>query len=123
MAAQIAMTSCSRLEDYKHAVLNTGGEVRVVDHTMTVDDALKGVDGVAPARYGEEHHPAVKVVPPERDEFEIALIKEARQRNLPILAICRGIQVLNVAFGGTLIQDIPTQVTGALEHKQGMPQH
>jgi putative glutamine amidotransferase len=131
MAAQIAITSCSRLEDYKHAVLNTGGEVHVVDHTMTVDEALKGADGllltggddVAPARYGEEHHPAVKVVPPERDEFEIALIKEARKRKLPILAICRGIQVLNVAAGGTLIQDIPTQVTGALEHKQGMPQH
>jgi putative glutamine amidotransferase len=131
MAAQIAITACSRLDDYKHAIANAGAEGHVVDHTISVEEALKAKDGllltggddVAPARYGEDHHPAVKVVPPERDDFEIALVREARRRNLPIFAICRGVQVLNVAFGGSLIQDIPTQVAGALEHKQGMPQH
>ncbi len=51
------------------------------------------------------------------------MIAEARRRNLPILAICRGIQVLNVACGGTLVQDIPTQVPGALEHSFKVPPH
>ncbi len=129
--AHIAITACQRLEDYKQAILHTGGEVHVVDATMSVADALNGMDGllltggddVAPTRYGEEKHPAVRLVAPERDEFEIALVQEARHRDLPILAICRGIQVLNVAAGGSLVQDIPTQVTGALEHKQTVPPH
>jgi putative glutamine amidotransferase len=127
----IAITTCHRLDDYKHAITNTGGEVHVVDASMSVADALNGMDGllltggddVAPTRYGEEKHPAVEVVAPERDEFEIALVREARKRGLPIFAICRGIQVLNVAGGGSLVQDIPTQVTGALEHKQTVPPH
>jgi putative glutamine amidotransferase len=129
--AHIAITTCQRLEDYKQAILHTGGEVHVVDATMTVADALTGMDGllltggddVAPNRYGEEKHPAVRLVAPERDDFEIALVREARKRDLPVLAICRGIQVLNVAAGGTLIQDIPAQVTGALDHKQTVPPH
>jgi putative glutamine amidotransferase len=129
--AHIAITACSRIEDYKQAILHTGGEVHIVDANMSVADALKDIDGllltggddVAPTRYGEETHPAVKVVAPERDEFEIALVREARKRDLPILAICRGIQVLNVAAGGSLVQDIPTQVTGALDHKQSVPPH
>jgi putative glutamine amidotransferase len=84
---------------------------------------LTGGDDVAPTRYGEEKHPAVRLVAPERDEFEISLVHEARKRELPIFAICRGVQVLNVAGGGSLVQDIPTQVTGALEHKQTVPPH
>jgi len=129
--AHIAITACSRLEDYKQAILHAGGEVHIVEANISVDDALKEMDGllltggddVAPTRYGEEKHPTVKVVAPERDDFEIALVLEARKRGLPILAICRGIQVLNVAAGGSLVQDIPTQVSGALEHKQIVPPH
>jgi putative glutamine amidotransferase len=52
----------------------------------------------------------------ERDDFELALCREAPRRDLPLLAICRGHQVLNIATGGTLIQDIPSQVTGGLDH-------
>ena len=55
----------------------------------------------------------------ERDDFELALAREALRRDLPILAICRGHQVLNVATGGTLIQDIPSQVPGAVDHDPG----
>jgi putative glutamine amidotransferase len=84
---------------------------------------LTGGDDVAPARYGESKHPAVVEVEPERDDFEIALVQEARRRDLPIFAICRGVQVLNVAFGGSLVQDIPSQVPGALQHKLAMPPH
>jgi putative glutamine amidotransferase len=129
--ALIAITDCRKLEDYKHAVQHAGGDIRVVSAANSVAEALDGVDGlvltggddVAPGRYNEAPHPAVVQVAPERDEFEIALVLEARKRQLPILAICRGIQVLNVAYGGTLIQDIPTQLTGALDHQRTVPPH
>ncbi len=113
----IGLTACRKIEDYRQAVLHVGGEVRIVDPSMAVGEALDAIDGllltggedVAPARYGEAPHPSVVDVDPARDEFEIALVGEARRRNLPIFAICRGIQVLNVACGGTLVQDIPSR--------------
>ena len=129
--AVIGITTCRKLEDYKQSILHVGGEVRLLDQTMTTDAALSGIDGllltggedVAPSRYGEVPDASVVDVDPARDEFEVGLVVEARKRDLPILAICRGIQLLNVAAGGTLVQDIPTQVTGALEHKLSVPQH
>lgn len=78
---------------------------------------ITGGEDVAPARYGEEAHPTVEAHE-GRDESEIALLLEARRRRLPTLAICRGIQVVNVALGGTLVQDIPTQLN-ALPHDPG----
>lgn len=76
---------------------------------------VTGGEDVAPSRYGEEAHRTVQ--PHEgRDESEIALILEAQRRRLPTLAICRGIQVVNVALGGTLVQDIPSQLETALSH-------
>jgi len=88
------------------------------------DDMLEGMAGlvltggedVDPARYGAPRHPALGDVHPERDEFEIALVLAAHARKLPTLAICRGIQVANVAFGGTLVQDLPSEWTGAVDH-------
>jgi putative glutamine amidotransferase len=76
---------------------------------------------VAPHRYGETPHEAIGSVNEERDAWELALVASARERRLPTLAICRGIQVLNVALGGTLVQDIPSQIPAALPHapKQG----
>jgi gamma-glutamyl-gamma-aminobutyrate hydrolase PuuD len=125
----IGITSCRKLEDYKQSILHVGGEVRIVDASMAVDEALAGIDGllltggddVAPVRYGEAPHPTVVEAEPGRDEFELALVKVARDRHLPIFAICRGIQVLNVAFGGTLVQDIPSQISGALPHTLKIP--
>jgi putative glutamine amidotransferase len=127
----IGMPFCQKLEDYRQSIVHVGGDVRVLGLSMTVADALSGIDGlvlaggedVAPARYGEPPHPSVVDVDPARDEFEIGLIAEARRRGLPILAICRGIQVLNVACGGTLVQDVPSQVKGALEHRLAVPPH
>jgi putative glutamine amidotransferase len=127
----IAITACRKLEDYRQAVLHVGADVRIVDPLLAVDHALQdaaglmltGGDDVAPARYGEPKHPAVVEVEPERDDFEIALVQEARRRDLPIFAICRGVQVLNVAFGGSLVQDIPSQVAGAVQHKLAVPPH
>lgn len=129
--AEIAVTNCAKIEDYKQAVLHAGGEVRIVEHGTPVETALAGVGGllltggedVAPALYGEAKHPATVEVAPERDAFEIALVKEARRIGLPIFAICRGVQVLNVACGGTLVQDIPTQMENALPHAFTVPPH
>ena len=129
--APIAVTTCAKLEDYKQAVQHAGGEVRVIENGMDVGAALRGAGGllltggddVAPQLYGEARHPAVVEVAPERDAFEIALVKEAHRMGLPIFAICRGIQVLNVAFGGTLVQDIPSQVGTTVEHRLTVPPH
>jgi putative glutamine amidotransferase len=125
----IGITHCQKLEDYRQAILHVRGEVRIVDSNMSVADALAGIGGlmltggddVAPAHYNEAVHPAVVDVDAARDEFELGLVAAARERDLPIFAICRGIQVLNVAFGGTLVQDIPSQVAGALAHKLSVP--
>jgi len=117
------------LEDYRQSILHVGGEPRIVDSSLAVDAALSGVDGllltggddVAPPIYGEQPHATVTEAEPGRDEFEIGLVKAALERGVPIFAICRGVQVLNVACGGTLVQDIPSQVTGALAHDLPVP--
>lgn len=77
---------------------------------------LTGGEDVDPARYGAEAHPRLSTVHAGRDATELSLLDGARARRLPTLAICRGIQVMNVGLGGTLIQDIPSQVPGALVH-------
>jgi putative glutamine amidotransferase len=125
----IGITACRKLEDYRQAVLHAGGDPRVVDASMPPETALDGLagllltggDDVAPARYGESPHAATVEAETGRDEFELALIAAARSRALPIFAICRGIQVLNVACGGTLVQDIPSQVPGAVAHTLAVP--
>jgi putative glutamine amidotransferase len=127
--ALIGITVCRKLEDYKQAILHVGGEVRIVDPSMTVEAALDGIGGlmltggddVEPARYGETAHETVVEAEPGRDEFEIALVAAARARAMPLFAICRGVQVLNVACGGTLVQDIPSQVKGALPNSLKVP--
>jgi putative glutamine amidotransferase len=68
---------------------------------------LSGGPDVEPSCYGAEPHPELGPTEPQVDLFEIALIRAARRRGLPILGICRGMQVLNVARGGTLIQHVP----------------
>jgi len=127
----IGISACRKLEDYRQSILHVGGEPRVLEASADAAQAIAGIDGlmltggddVAPSRYGEAAHETVTEAEPGRDEFEIALVAAARARNLPILAICRGVQVLNVACGGTLVQDIPSQVAGALAHSLAVPQH
>jgi putative glutamine amidotransferase len=127
----IAVTTCRKIEDYRQAIIHAGGEVRLVQAPLSVEDALADVDGllltggedVDPARYGEAPHHAVVDIDEARDAFEFGLIAAARRRNLPLLAICRGVQVLNVACGGTLVQDIPSQSAGALAHQLTAPPH
>jgi gamma-glutamyl-gamma-aminobutyrate hydrolase PuuD len=75
-------------------------------------DALVLVGGgdIDPARYGQAPHPATAGIDPARDANEFALLREALDTELPVLAICRGMQVLNVALGGTLVQHVPDVV-------------
>jgi putative glutamine amidotransferase len=77
---------------------------------------LTGGEDVDPARYGEKRHEKVRSVNVARDATEAALIDAARDRGMPVLAICRGIQILNVALGGTLVQDIPSQCQTPIDH-------
>jgi putative glutamine amidotransferase len=74
-----------------------------------------GVD-VDPELYGKPRHPKLGRVDRRRDEFELALTRHALRRDLPLFAICRGQQVLNVATGGTLVQDIPSELERAVTH-------
>ena len=83
--------------------------------TESVRDLLDRLDGllisggidIDPASYGRQREPATGESQPERDAYEFAVVREAVERNRPTLAICRGIQTLNVALGGTLVQDLP----------------
>jgi putative glutamine amidotransferase len=77
---------------------------------------LTGGEDVDPGHYRADAHPALGEVHAGRDAFELALVRAAQARRLPTLAICRGVQILNVALGGTLVQDLPTEWQGALPH-------
>lgn len=77
---------------------------------------LTGGSDIEPQRYGESPRPECGATDPARDAVELELVLLALDANRPVLAICRGLQMLNVACGGTLYQDIPTQVPAALKH-------
>lgn len=114
-------------EDYVRAVEAAGALPLVLAPGRPADagEMLDHVEGLLltggadmdPGTYGEGRHSTVRAVFPERDAFEVALVREALGRDLPLLAICRGHQVLNVATGGTLVQDIPSQIPGARVHE------
>lgn len=74
-----------------------------------------------PAYYGEEPHPKLGSVIPERDETDLLLLEIAERHSLPVLAICFGMQSLNVARGGSLYQDIEAQIANPIKHEQGRP--
>jgi len=84
---------------------------------------MTGGEDVDPMRYSEEHLPNLETIDPDRDNFDIILVKLAVERGIPILGICRGHQLINVVFGGTLYQDIPSQVKTEklLKHRQQAP--
>ena len=82
---------------------------------------LTGGEDVDPERYGEKRHEKVRSVNAARDATEAALIEAAKARGKPVLAICRGIQILNVALGGTLVQDIPSQCGTKIAHDEDSP--
>jgi putative glutamine amidotransferase len=112
---------------YVRSVLGAGGVPVMLSPLLGPSfaaRALDGVDGLVltggedmdPAWYQTEPHPKANPPNRERDLFELALFAAARQRELPILGICRGIQVINVALGGTLWQDLPSERPGPVDH-------
>jgi putative glutamine amidotransferase len=84
---------------------------------------LTGGEDVAPARYGALPHPRLGETDPARDVVELALIAGAERRRLPILAICRGLQILNVALGGTLYQDLGSERLSPIDHADPRSRH
>jgi putative glutamine amidotransferase len=85
---------------------------------------LSGGPDMDPGTYGGRYHPQLGPIEPELDQWELALAREADARGMPILAICRGLQVLNVARGGTLFQHLPDEPGGEVAHRlPGKGQH
>lgn len=82
---------------------------------------LTGGEDVEPRRYGQDPHPKLGATNPDRDQMELDAVHAALNRALPVLAICRGMQLLNVALGGTLYQDLPSDLAGDLLHEQEAP--
>jgi putative glutamine amidotransferase len=126
----IALPPYAKLRDYETAVTLAGGQPRRLeigrdnpaDVIREVDALLlPGGGDVEPSRYGEPRHHTFEAAEDGRDEFETELTQRARELNMPILAICRGLQLLNVTRGGSLIQDIPDQVSGSLNHARREP--
>jgi len=126
----IAVARCSKLHDYEESVRRAGGEPWVLD--LAADRPadvvgrvagllLTGGGDVDPSLYGEAPHPTFTAAEPGRDAYEIELVRRALEADLPVFAICRGVQLLNVARGGTLIQDIASQIPGGLKHKREEP--
>jgi putative glutamine amidotransferase len=118
-------------QTYAEAVFGSGGipiYVPLFPDREFLEPLVDRLDGIVlagsdsdvdPLRYGADPHPNLGDVLPRRDETDLALIDLAEERGLPLLAICYGLQALNVSRGGTLIQDIPSQVEGAVKHTQG----
>ena len=111
--------------DYVHAVERAGGRPLLVPPSREgVEETLDALDGVVfsggsdidPELYGHEPHPETKDVARLRDDAELALLEAALARDMPVLAICRGSQVLNVAHGGDLVQHLPDTL-GHERHK------
>src|SRR5688572_13235248 len=93
---------------------DTSVAVRILDAVAGL--LLSGGEDVDPSLYGDAPHSQLGPVNCARDETELALLAAARERALPTLAICRGIQVVNVGLGGTLVQDLPSQREGVGTH-------
>jgi gamma-glutamyl-gamma-aminobutyrate hydrolase PuuD len=112
-------------QDYVRAVEAAGGRALLVPPSDGgVEETLDALDGIIfsggsdldPEFYGQDAHPETVGVLPERDRAELTLLEAALERDMPVLAICRGSQVLNVALGGDLVQHLP-EVVGDEKHK------
>lgn len=116
-------------EDYIDSVIQNGGIPYIIPFNSDVDvikEQVKNVQGlilsgghdVSPINYGEELQQKIGDIWPERDEFDMQLLKFAEESQIPVLGICRGAQIINVAHGGTLYQDLSYRKEKTLKHSQ-----
>lgn len=113
-------------EDYVSAVIDAGGYPIMLFAQETIPTFIDGIifsggGDIDPLLFDEEPLKESGEISPLRDSFEISLCKLAIQNKLPILGICRGMQVLNIALGGTIYQDISVQTNSTLKHSQQAP--
>ena len=118
---------------YSEAVKAAGGSpvhLSLIPNSHYIDSVVEGLDGILlpgsdsdvdPLRYGQQPHPELGAIQTIKDETDLLVIDAVERRRLPLFAICYGMQILNVSRGGTLIQDIRSQVSGAIKHEQGVP--
>jgi len=118
---------------YSEAIEAAGGapiHISLIPKEDYIDSIVEGLDGILlpgsdsdvdPLRYGYQPHLELGTVQPIKDETDLLVIAAAERRGISLLAICFGMQVLNVSRGGTLIQDIRSQVHQAIKHEQGAP--
>ncbi len=118
---------------YSEAVVAAGGapvHISLIPDADYISAVMSDLDGVLlpgsdsdvdPLRYGAEPHPNLGSVHTIKDQTDLLVLEEIERRALPLFAICFGMQVLNVSRGGTLIQDIRSQVPNAIKHQQGIP--
>lgn len=117
--------------DYVDGVVGAGGIPMVLPPIVEMAEKvavridgllLSGGSDLDPSYYGEEPVPELNATVPKRDAFEIALVEHALERGIPVFGICRGLQILNVALGGTLYQDLPSQLhPDLIAHRQQVP--
>lgn len=113
--------------DYVNSIVRAGGAPVLLPRIGDVEAVEAAVDACAgllltgggdicSLEYGEEPHPTLALQDPVRDAMEILATRRAEERGIPILGVCRGLQLLNVAAGGTLVQDVRSQVPDVLQH-------
>lgn len=119
--------------DYSEAVESLGAipfHISLIPNREYIAEALKNLDGVLlpgsdtdvdPIYFGEEPHPKLKKIIPEKEKTDFLVLKMTEESKIPLLAICFGMQALNVSRGGSIFQDIESQIPEALKHEQGIP--
>ena len=133
MRLEIATSRFYLGRDYSEAIEAFGGvpvHLALIPKPDYVAEAIRGLDGILlpgsntdvdPHYYQEEPHHRLGTVIPEKDETDRLVLEQVEARGLPLLAICYGMQALNVSRGGSLIQDIESQISGSIKHEQGVP--
>ena len=127
----IALSPCRQMSDYLESVRRAGAtprELTLADDPAAIAGSVDGLlltggGDVDPALYNATPHATFGAAEPGRDAFEIALVRAVLEAGKPVFAICRGMQLLNVALGGDLVQDIPTEVNGAAHHDVREPRY